>query len=254
MPEPYNRFRQFAPPRKRTGLARAMSKLGLCSRSQAHELIKAGRVKVNGVVRTGPEWPVAFGIDRIEFDQRAVQAAARAYLMLNKRRGLVTTTADEKGRPTVYQCLAGKDFSRLLPVGRLDKASEGLLLFTNDNEWAARITSPGSRIEKIYHVQIDRLAQPELIQRLLAGVACGDDCLRAAKVTLLRSGSKNCWLEIALNEGKNRHIRRMLQALDIEVMRLIRVRIGPLSLGDLPKGGFRQLTAAEVAALRFGAD
>src|SRR5215470_9215545 len=161
---------KFQPPNGSAGLARALSKLGFCSRSQAAEWIREGRVELNGRVRTDPQTPVRLGRDRLLVDGKVVQKAACVYLMLNKPRGLVTTTADEKGRETVFQCLAGKNLPFVSPVGRLDRASEGLLLFTNDTAWAARITEPSSRIEKTYHVQIDRVADDVLLDRLRAGV------------------------------------------------------------------------------------
>ncbi len=235
---------------KRTGLARALSKLGFCSRSKAWDFIKASRVKVNGIVRTDPEWRVVVGMDRIDFDQERLQEVVPVYLMLNKPRGLVTTASDEKGRPTVFQCFEGEDLPLVMPVGRLDKASEGLLLFTNDTRWAAHITSPESNIEKVYHVQIDRFAGLELLQRLRDGVQNEGERLRVNHASVIRSGEKNCWLKIVLAQGKNRHIRRMLNALNVNVLRLIRVSIGALQLGDLPNGKFRRLSAAEVSGFR----
>jgi len=133
----------------------------------------------------------------------------------------------------------------LSPVGRLDKASEGLLLLTNDSEWAARITDPASHLDKTYHVQIDRLASEELLHLLTAGVHDGTEHLRPRTARLLRHGQKNSWLEIVLDEGKNRQIRRLLAALGVEVLRLVRVSIGPLQLGDLKKGMVRPMTALE---------
>jgi 23S rRNA pseudouridine2605 synthase len=135
-------------------------------------------------------------------------------------------------------------------VGRLDKASEGLLLLTNDSEWGARVASPETHLEKTYHVQINALADEELIRRMVRGVKSEDgEWLRAARCGLLRSGEKNCWLEITLDEGKNRQIRRMLEVLDKQVLRLVRVAIGPLQLGDVAKGSFRRLTSEEKIAM-----
>lgn len=169
--------------------------------------------------------------------------------MMNKPRGLVTTVSDEKGRDTVYSLL-GAAMPWVAPVGRLDKASEGLLLLTNDSQWGARIVSPEAQVEKIYHVQIGAVADETLIESLNAGVHAEDgDFLSVLRASLLRSGKKNCWLEIALDEGKNRHIRRMLHALGIEVLRLVRVAIGPLRLGEISKGGYRSLTLKEKQGL-----
>jgi 23S rRNA pseudouridine2605 synthase len=236
---------------RQIGLARALSKLGYCSRSQAAELIRAGSVQLNNRVRRDPETPVHLERDRITVDGRPVEASKKIYLMMNKPRGLVTTAADEKGRDTVYSVLAktGKSLPWVAPIGRLDKASEGLLLLTNDSEWAARIADPGTHLPKTYHVQIDRIADEELIHALGEGVKDNGDHLRATRVALLRSGEKNSWLEFTLEEGKNRQIRRMLAAFGVESLRLVRVAIGPLQLGLLPKGEYRALTIDEKAAL-----
>jgi 23S rRNA pseudouridine2605 synthase len=235
-----------------SGLARVLSKLGFCSRSQARTLIAAGRVRVNGVLRHDPEWPVDAQRDRLEVDRQAVRGEAKVYLMLNKPRGLVTTTADEQGRETVYECLAGKGLPFVGPVGRLDKASEGLLFLTNDTTWAARVTAPESHLDKTYHVQVDCLADEPLARRLQAGTTVDGEFLAAKRAHVLRQGTRNSWLEIVLDEGKNRHIRRLLAALGISVLRLVRVAIGPVPLGDLPKGEFRHLSPAEVSELGGG--
>jgi 23S rRNA pseudouridine2605 synthase len=230
------------------GLARALSKLGFCSRSQAARLIREGRVQLNGATRRDPETPVRLERDRIEVDRKAVTAEPRIYLMLNKPRGVVTTASDEKGRDTVYSLL-DETLPWVGPVGRLDKASEGLLLLTNDSEWAARISDPGSHLDKTYHVQVGGVIRDILIDALQLGLNAGGELLRAKHARVLRTGEKNTWLEIVLDEGKNRQIRRMLQHLGIEVLRLIRVAIGPLALEQLPKGKSRALTTAERIAL-----
>jgi 23S rRNA pseudouridine2605 synthase len=237
------------PHAKKVGLARALSKLGYCSRSQAVRLIRAGKVRLNGGIRRDPETPVRIGEDRIEVDGQLVGAAAKVYLMLNKPRGIVTTADDEKGRDTVYRFL-GEEIPWIAPVGRLDKASEGLLLLTNDSEWAARITAPETHLDKTYHVQIGRIADGELVDSLKKGVQAKDGELLLVKdASLLRHGERNSWLEIILDEGKNRHIRRIVEALGIEVLRLMRVAIGPLALGDLAKSGVREITSAEKLSL-----
>jgi 23S rRNA pseudouridine2605 synthase len=235
-------------PGKRIGLARALSKLGFCSRTDAGDLIRAGRVKLNGVIRRDPESPVRLERDRIEVDDRAVETAAKIYVMLNKPRDFVTTASDEKGRSTVYDLLDQKH-SWLAPVGRLDKASEGLLLLTNDSEWAARVTAPESHLPKTYHVQIAAVANEALLDSLRRGVRDAGEDLRVTAASILRQGGRNSWLEVTLQEGRNRHIRRMLNALGIEVLRLVRVAIGPLPLGDLAKSASRPLTPEEKAAI-----
>lgn len=234
---------------KQVGLARALSKRGYCSRSRAFELIRIGQVKLNGKIRRDPETPVRLDRDLIEVAGRKIAAQAVLYLMLNKPRGIVTSAADEQGRKTVYSCL--KDgLPWVAPVGRLDKASEGLLLLTNDSEWAARVAAPETHLDKTYHVQVACVANESLLAQITAGISTGPgQHLRAKNASILRKGEKNSWLEIVLDEGKNRHIRRMLVALGIEVLRLVRVAIGPLTLGDLPKGSSRPLTDAEKHSL-----
>jgi 23S rRNA pseudouridine2605 synthase len=234
---------------KRVGLARAISKLGYCSRSRAAGMIIAGRVKWNGAVHRDPETPVHLGKDRIEIDGQPVAHSSKIYLALNKPRGVVTTTADEKGRETVYSLLP-ENLPWLAPVGRLDKASEGLLLLTNDSEWAAHITAPETHLDKTYHVQINSIADELLLEALRNGVRASDgDFLRVRNVRMLRHGEQNSWLEITLDEGKNRHIRRMLEHLKLEVLRLVRVAVGPLALDDLAKGATRMLDEKEKQAL-----
>ena len=234
---------------QRVGLARALSKLGYCSRSAAFRLVHAGRVAVNGAIQRDPERPVSWQRDQIEVEGRAIAAPGKVYLMLNKPRGVVTTASDEKGRKTVYAGLEA-NLPWLGPVGRLDKASEGLLLLTNDTEWAARVLSPETHLDKTYHVQITTVADEALLAALVRGVDSGEHgllCARSAR--LLRSGNKNSWLEIALDEGKNRQIRRMMAACGIEVLRLLRVAVGPLVLGDLANGDSRFLTKEEKQRL-----
>jgi len=234
---------------KKVGLARALSKLGYCSRSSAAELIVAGRVKWNGAVRRDPETPVHIGKDRIEIDGQPLANSSKIYLTLNKPRGVVTTAADEKGRETVYAYLP-KDLPWIAPVGRLDKASEGLLLLTNNSEWAARITAPETHLDKTYHVQISAIGDEKLLRALRSEIHTNDgEFLRVKNVRVLPQGERHSWLEIVLDEGKNRHIRRMLEELKIGVLRLVRVAIGPLILGDLPKGATRPLEQEEKQAL-----
>jgi 23S rRNA pseudouridine2605 synthase len=240
------RFAKTAGPgRGHIGLGRALSKLGYCSRSQAFELIRAGRVRLKGAVSKNPEAAVRLGKDRIEVDGVEIRPADKIYWMLNKSRGLVTTAEDEQGRETVYAGLP-EGLPWMAPAGRLDKASEGLLFFTNDSEWAARITAPESHLDKIYHVQIATVANESLLTALMNGVRTEDgEVLRAMRAARIRTGEKNSWIEIVLDEGKNRQIRRMLEAFDVSVLRLVRVAIGPVELGPLEKGKARELTADE---------
>lgn len=245
----------------RYGLARVLSKRGLCSRTQAATWIREGRVRVGGRIVRDPEFPTA--LDRVDIvveheGMRANAAARPIYLMLNKPRGLVVSARDERDRDTVYRCfekatLDGAPMPWVAPVGRLDKASEGLLLFSNDPAWAARIADPATGPTKTYHVQIDRIPDDSMLGALVEGIVAEIEgrrvALAAASARLLRSGDKNAWIEIALDEGRNRQIRRLLAAFDISVLRLVRVAIGGVSLGDLPKGQWRRLQGDEVRRL-----
>ncbi|MEO8634596.1 MAG: pseudouridine synthase [Gemmatimonadales bacterium] len=233
-------------------VARGLSKLGLCSRAEGERLIEAGRVTVNGTVvrdlgvRIRPETAI------IEIDGARVGRVERVYLALNKPRGLVTTRDDPQGRATIYECLTNTALPFVGPVGRLDKASEGLLLLTNDTRWSAYLLDPDSHVDKIYHVQVRGQADESTVARVAAGVVepRSGERLSVKRVSLLRVGSRSsAWLEIVLDEGKNRHIRRLLAALEIEVLRLVRIAIGPLQLGTLAKGAWRMLTVEEVRAL-----
>lgn len=239
--------------------------MGYCSRSQAAALARDGRVKVNGRVVRDPETPVHPGHDHFAVDDAVVDKRPKIYLAMNKPRGVITTASDERGRTTVYELLVpalglprlkndtlnlrkgpipgGTDW--VSPVGRLDKASEGLLLFTNDSTWAARITDPNSHVEKRYHVQVNCVADDAVLAKIRRGVTVDGERLRVRSVGVVRTGHKNSWLEIVLDEGKNRHIRRLLEALNVEVLRLIRVAVGPMELGDLRKGTVRSLTTEE---------
>jgi 23S rRNA pseudouridine2605 synthase len=231
-----------------------LSRRGACSRSVAARWIADGRVAVDGRVVRDPERPVAPGA-RIAVDGVPLRGADPVHLVLNKPRGLVTTASDERGRDTVYRCFDGAGLPWIAPVGRLDKASEGLLLFSNDPAWAARITDPATGPDKTYHVQVDAIPDAALLEALVQGVdAPGGEAgrLRAKAATLLREGTRNAWLEIVLDEGRNRHIRRLLEAFGIGVLRLVRTAVGDLALGDLGKGAWRALTESEIHRLAAG--
>lgn len=233
-------------------IARALSKLGFCSRAEGERLVRAGRVQVDGAVirelghRLNPERA------RIVVDGSLIGASAKVYLALNKPRGLITTRDDPGGRPTIYDCLTNAELPFVGPVGRLDKASEGLLLLTNDSRWGARLTDPRSAIEKVYHVQVKGVPADGLLAAIGDGVVepATAEALTVGRVSLLRVGSRSSfWLEIVLEEGKNRHIRRLLAVLGLEVLRLVRVSIGPVALGTMAKGDWRHLSSSEVRAL-----
>jgi 23S rRNA pseudouridine2605 synthase len=242
----------------RYGLARVLSKRGLCSRTQAAAWIREGRVRVGDRVVRDPETPTALDSEDIVIDRMDAVAVSPIFLMLNKPRGLVVSVRDERDRDTVYRCfdgamLDGAPLPWIAPVGRLDKASEGLLLFSNDPVWAARIADPATGPTKTYHVQIDRIPDADLLAALQAGVMVELEGRRtrlaATKACLLRSGEKHAWLEIVLDEGRNRQIRRLLAAFDIAVLRLVRVAMGGLVLGGLAKGQWRRLDAEALRAL-----
>lgn len=222
--------------------------MGYCSRSRAAILIQAKRVSVNGRIVRDPEVPVRLPQDQIEVDGLPIEKRPAIYLVVNKPRGVVTAASDEKGRETIYDLLE-RCAPWVGPVGRLDKTSEGLLLLTNDSGWASRITDPASHLDKVYHVQVDRVADANLLAKITEGRTVDGDCLRGKRARLLRHGNKNSWLEITLDEGKNRQIRRLLEALEIRVLRLVRISIGPLALGNLKKGAVRPLTAKEKQAI-----
>ena len=234
------------------GLARALSKLGHCSRAEGERLIRAGRVRVGGQVVTDPFRRVRPETAAITIDGAVVGNAAAVYLLLNKPRGLVTTRDDPAARATVYDCLSDPSLPFVAPVGRLDKASEGLLVLTNDTRWAARLTDPASHVDKTYHVQVAGLPDEAVLARLRAGVLEPEtgERLSAKRIELLRAGSRSShWLTVVLDEGRNRQIRRLLAVEGLEVKRLVRVALGSLALGELPKGTWRHLTSAEVRAL-----
>lgn len=235
---------------KRVTLPRALSKLGYCSRTQAEALIAAGRVTVDGREITDPTAWIDLDRARIAVDGEAISAEKKLYFMLNKPRGLVTTRDDPEGRPTVYDCLRDIDARHLAPVGRLDKASEGLLLFTNDTVLAQALLDPISHVGKIYHVQVNTIMEQEMLDRMERGIIDDGELLTATAARLLRSGDRNGWIEVELKEGRNRQIRRMLEVLGVECLRLVRVAFGDIALGDLAKGAVRALTEAEVLGLR----
>ena len=211
--------------------------------------MREGRVSLDGRIIRDPHHPTRIERELVAVDGKPVKAVERTYLMFNKPRGLIVSAADERGRATVYNALAQAGLPWLGPVGRLDKASEGLLLLSNDTTWAAGITDPRTHVDKTYHVQVAGQPDVSMLRAMQAGIEDSGEMLRARRVSMLRSGDKNAWLEVVLDEGRNRHIRRLLAALGFDVLRLIRVAIGSLALGELAKGHWRQLDAEEIRAL-----
>ncbi len=229
------------------GLARILSKWGICSRTVAEAWIRAGRVCVNGRVESHPDRRHPLHGIRIEVDGRPVEPLARRVLMLNKPRGYLVTRLDSGDRKTVYDLIPPEPW--LFPVGRLDQASSGLLLLANDPVWADRILVPGGHVPKTYHVQVSPPLLPEVVSALAAGpILDGHPCL-PMDIRELRCGGRTQWLEFVLQEGRNRQIRRLVALQPSEVLRLVRVAIGPLPLGGLCPGEWRWLTEGEVRQL-----
>lgn len=240
--------------RATVSLARALSKYGVTSRSQAREWIEAGRVAVDGRIVRDPDRRVDLDAVRLAVDGVPVTKGPRVYLALHKPKGVVTTRADEHGRRTIYDLLASSDLAGdgrwIAPVGRLDRDSSGLLLLTNDSRWGAGVADPQSLIPKTYHVRVRPRMTPEHVTRLASPVSLADDFGPPVSVSVVRESPRGTWLEVTLTEGKNREIRRMCARLGYRVETLVRIRIGPVALGDLKPGEVCRLTAREIAALR----
>ena len=232
-------------------LERVLSKAGVGSRVDARSWIHAGRVKVNGRVTRNPDQWIDMKRDRVLFDGKPLVARERIYLLLYKPTGYLTTYKDPEGRPTVYDLIADAG-TFLSPVGRLDLDTSGLLLMTNDNQFAERVTNPKSHVPKTYLVKASAVLTDTQLQQLRDGIELADGPTRPADVTRLRDSGKYTHFEITLTEGRNRQVRRMVEALDAKVLKLVRVRIGRIAIGRLPIGKWRLLTAAEVASLSKG--
>lgn len=231
-------------------LERVFSKAGLGSRTEARSWIGAGRVRVNGNIVRNPDHWVDLDKDRILLDERPLRPVAERYVLLYKPTGYVTTYRDPEGRPTVYD-LTGDVGAWLGTVGRLDLETSGLLAMTNDGAFAEHLTNPDSHVPKTYQVKAASLLSGEQIERLRRGVDLSDGPTRPAEVRRLRDGPRHTFLEITLTEGRNRQVRRMVEAVESKVLKLVRTAIGPIRIGDLPIGKWRELTAAELAALGY---
>jgi 23S rRNA pseudouridine2605 synthase len=232
-------------------LERVLSKAGVGSRVDARSWIHAGRVKVNGRITRNPDQWIDMKRDRVLFDGKPLVARERIYLLLYKPTGYLTTYKDPEGRPTVYDLTADAG-TFLSPVGRLDLDTSGLLLMTNDNQFAERVTNPNSHVPKTYLVKASAVLTDTQLQQLRDGIELADGPTRPALVTRLRDSGKYTHFEITLTEGRNRQVRRMVEALEAKVLKLVRVRIGHIAIGRLPIGKWRLLTAAEVASLSKG--
>ena len=229
-------------------LERVLSKAGVGSRVEARSWIHAGRVKVNGTVTRNPDQWVDVARDRVRLDDEPLVARERLYVLLYKPAGYLTTYKDPQGRPTVYDLIADVG-TFLSTVGRLDLETSGLLLLTNDNKFAERVTNPASHVPKTYLVKASLVLTDVQLQRLRDGIELADGLTRPAIVTRLRDSAKYTHFEITLTEGRNRQVRRMVEALEAHVLKLVRVKIGPLAIGKLPIGKWRLLTPAEVQAV-----
>jgi pseudouridine synthase len=234
-------------------LERAFSKAGLGSRTDARSWIAAGRVRVNKKTVLNPDQWVDLKQDRITLDGKPLQPAARTYILLYKPKGYLTTARDPEGRPTVYDLIGGAG-TWLSPVGRLDLDTSGLLLMTNDTAFAETVTDPHHKVPKTYQIKAATLLDDEQIERLRQGVELSDGPTRPAVVRRLRDGAKRTYLEMTITEGRNRQVRRMIEAVGSKVQKLVRTAIGPVRIADLKIGEWRELTPAEVSALKLDAE
>jgi 23S rRNA pseudouridine2605 synthase len=241
---------------KRTGseqrplktLERVLSKAGLGSRTQARQWIGAGRVRVNGKLIQTPDHWVDLERDRVTLDGKPVRAGERRYLLLYKPKGYITSNGDPEGRPTVYD-LIGDLGIWVVPVGRLDQDTSGLLLMTNDTRFAERIMNPEFKVAKTYLVKCSTLLGEDQIDALRNGIELSDGRTRPADVRRLRDSAKYTHLEITITEGRNRQVRRMIEAVGSKVLKLVRTAIGPIEIGALEIGRYRDLTPQERRAL-----
>lgn len=229
-------------------LERILSKAGIGSRVEARSWIHAGRVTVNGRIIRNPDHWVDLERDRVRFDEQPLQVRERLYLLLYKPTGYLTTYHDPEQRPTVYDLIRDVD-TFISPVGRLDLDTSGLLLMSNDTQFAERITNPDSHVEKTYLVKASTRLSDDQLQQLRDGIALTDGPTRPAQVLRIRDSEKYTHFEITLTEGRNRQVRRMVDALGARVLKLVRVKIGPIAIGTLHIGRWRLLTPAEVRAL-----
>jgi pseudouridine synthase len=229
-------------------LERVLSKAGLGSRVEARRWIHAGRVAVNGRCIRNPDQWVDLQRDRVQFDGQPLRTRTRVYVLLYKPSGYLTTYRDPEHRPTVYDLITDVG-TFVSPVGRLDLDTSGLLLMTNDNQFAERVTNPDSHVPKTYLVKASVRLPEDQLQRLRDGLELSDGPTRPAHVTRVRDSAKYTHFEITLTEGRNRQVRRMVEALGARVLKLVRIRIGPIKIGTLQIGKWRALTPGEVRAL-----
>ncbi|MDQ6676346.1 MAG: rRNA pseudouridine synthase [Acidobacteriota bacterium] len=234
-------------PRLKT-LERVLSKAGLGSRTEARSWIGASRVRVNGRVIQNPDQWIDLDRDQVLFDGKPLESADKLYLLLNKPKGYITTYKDPEGRPTVYDLLGDLD-TWVFPVGRLDLDTSGLLVLTNDSGFAELLTNPHYKVPKTYQVKCSTRITNEQIDCLRAGVELADGPTRPAMVNRLRDSEKYSFLEIQVTEGRNRQVRRMVEAIGSKTLKLVRIAIGPVRIADLEIGKWRELTANELKSL-----
>jgi pseudouridine synthase len=230
-------------------LDRVISRAGLGSRTDARKWIAAGSVSVNGKVIRSPDHWVDVKQDRVLLKGKPLKPAKRVYVLLYKPKGYITSYKDPQGRPTVYDLV--QDVGQwVAPVGRLDQDTTGLLILTNDNDFADFLTDPEHHVPKTYLVKTSSRLDADAVQRLRDGIELDDGPTRPATVMLLRESASASFLEITITEGRNRQVRRMIEAVGSRVRKLVRTGIGPVQIGTLEIGKWRELTAAEVTALR----
>ena len=233
-------------------LDRVISKAGLGSRTEARGWIGTGRVQVNGKIVQTPDHWVDVDRDKVSVDGKPLTQVELRYILLYKPKGYLSTYRDPEGRPTVYDLLANVG-QFVGTVGRLDLDTSGLLLLTNDNDLAEMLTNPERRAPKTYLVKASTILSEAQLQKLAAGVELSDGVTKPATVRRLRDSEKHTFLELTITEGRNRQVRRMLEAVESRVLKLVRIRLGPLTLEGLTIGKWRELTAQEVAQLRKSA-
>ena len=222
-------------------LERVLSKAGLGSRTEARSWIGAGRVRVNGKAIQTPDHWVDMERDRVTLDGKPVRPSRKVYLLLYKPKGFITTYKDPEGRPTVYDLL--RDVEQFVsPVGRLDLDTSGLLLLTNDTEFAERVTNPDHKVPKTYFVKASTRLSEAQIQQLRRGVELSDGPSQPSEVVRVRDSEKYSFIEITIREGRNRQVRRMLEAVESKVLKLVRIAIGNLRIDELQIGKWRELT------------
>ncbi len=247
------RRRREAPPaaKELKTLDRVLSRAGLGSRTEARQWIGAGRVAVNGRTIQTPDHWVDAGRDRVSLDGRPIRAATKRYLLLYKPTGYLTTYKDPEGRPTVYDLLTDVE-EWVFPAGRLDLDTSGLLILTNDTGFGDRLTDPAHKVPKTYLVKASTRLSDEQLDRLRQGVELSDGPTLPARVERLRDSEKYTHLELTIAEGRNRQVRRMIEAIGSKVLKLVRTAIGPIRIGDLAIGKWRALTADELRRLQRG--